>query len=88
MTHSFARGLLVLTLLGLVSPAAADVGGAPARPWRFDGAIRDCAAFRDDVFPCYARGVSHRGPYKDGPGEINVPVSISGMVVSASDLHR
>jgi len=43
VTHSFARGLLVLTLLGLVSPAAADVGGAPARPWRFDGAIRDSA---------------------------------------------
>ena len=51
-----------------------------------DGAIRDCAAFRDDVFPCYARGVSHRGPYKDGPGEINVPVSISGMVVHPGDI--
>ena len=23
-------------------------------------------------FPVYARGVTHRGPYKDGPGEINV----------------
>ena len=51
-----------------------------------DGAIRDCAAFRDDVFPYYARGISHRGPYKDGPGEINVPVSISGMVVHPGDI--
>ena len=51
-----------------------------------DGAIRDAAAYRDDTFPCYARGVCHRGPYKDGPGEINVPVSIAGMVVHPGDI--
>lgn len=51
-----------------------------------DGAIRDAAAYREDSWPCYARGVCHRGPYKDGPGEINVPVSISGMVVSPGDI--
>lgn len=51
-----------------------------------DGAVRDIAAFREDSFPCYARGVCHRGPYKDGPGEINVPVSISGMVVQPGDI--
>jgi RraA family protein len=51
-----------------------------------DGAIRDAAAYREDDFPCYARGVCHRGPYKDGPGEINVPVSIAGMVVNPGDI--
>lgn len=51
-----------------------------------DGAIRDSATFRDDNFPCYARGVSHRGPYKDGPGEINVAVSIDGNVVNPGDI--
>ena len=51
-----------------------------------DGAIRDAAAYRDDDFPCYARGICHRGPYKDGPGEINVPVSIAGMVVNPGDI--
>ncbi len=51
-----------------------------------DGAIRDSAAYRDDDFPCYARGVCHRGPYKDGPGEINVPVSVGGMVVHPGDI--
>jgi RraA family protein len=51
-----------------------------------DGAIRDAAAYREDDFPCYARGVCHRGPYKDGPGEINVPVSITGMVVQPGDI--
>jgi RraA family protein len=51
-----------------------------------DGAIRDVGAYRSDDFPCYARGVCHRGPYKDGPGEINVPVSIGGMVVNPGDI--
>jgi RraA family protein len=51
-----------------------------------DGAIRDVAAYRSDDFPCYARGVCHRGPYKDGPGEINVPVCIGGMVVKPGDI--
>jgi regulator of RNase E activity RraA len=37
-------------------------------------------------FPLYAAGVTHRGPYKDGPGEINVPISIDGMVIHAGDL--
>ena len=51
-----------------------------------DGAIRDRAEYREDDFPCYAAGVCHRGPYKDGPGEINVPVSITGNVVSPGDI--
>ena len=28
----------------------------------------------------------HRGPYKSGPGEINVPVSIGGSVISPGDI--
>ncbi|AUL46485.1 methyltransferase [Bordetella trematum] len=51
-----------------------------------DGAIRDVGAFEADSFPCYARGHSHRGPYKDGPGEVNVPVSIGGQVIQPGDL--
>ena len=51
-----------------------------------DGAIRDVAAYRADDFPCYARGVCHRGPFKEGPGEINSPVSISGIVVNPGDI--
>jgi regulator of RNase E activity RraA len=37
-------------------------------------------------FPVFARSVSHRGPYKEGPGEINVTVSIDGMVVYPGDI--
>jgi RraA family protein len=51
-----------------------------------DGAARDSAAFYHADFPCYARGVTHRGPYKTGPGSINVPVSIGGQVVQPGDI--
>jgi RraA family protein len=51
-----------------------------------DGAIRDADAIAASDFPVYACGVTHRGPYKDGPGEINVPVCIAGMVVHPGDI--
>jgi regulator of RNase E activity RraA len=52
----------------------------------FDAAIRDVDAFEKHRFPCWARGINMRGPYKDGPGSINVPVSIGGMVVNPGDV--
>lgn len=51
-----------------------------------DGAIRDAAAFRTSSFPCFARGVNHRGPYKSGPGEINVSISVGGSVIEPGDI--
>lgn len=51
-----------------------------------NGAIRDSAAIRAGDFPVFAAGVTHRGPYKDGPGEINVPIAIDGMVIAPGDL--
>lgn len=51
-----------------------------------DGAIRDLDAISAGDFPVYACGVTHRGPYKDGPGEINVTVSIAGMTVNPGDI--
>ena len=50
------------------------------------GAIRDAGAIRAGSFPVFAAGVTHRGPYKDGPGEINVPISLAGMVIEPGDL--
>jgi RraA family protein len=50
------------------------------------GAVRDVAAIRAGTFPVFAAGVTHRGPYKDGPGEINVPIAIDGMVITPGDL--
>ena len=52
-----------------------------------DGAIRDyggLAAMED--FRVYARGVTPNGPYKNGPGEINVPVVIGGKIVYPGDI--
>ena len=53
-----------------------------------DGAIRDVAEIRQRSFPVYARGVTHRGPYKDGPGAINVPITVGGMPVNRGRHHR
>ncbi|MBO5503006.1 MAG: RraA family protein, partial [Lachnospiraceae bacterium] len=52
-----------------------------------DGAIRDrggLAAMED--FPVYAKSATPNGPYKNGPGEINVPVVIGGKVVHPGDI--
>ena len=51
-----------------------------------DGAVRDIADFAEGVIGCYARGHTHRGPSKEGPGEINVPICCSGMIVNPGDL--
>jgi RraA family protein len=50
------------------------------------GAIRDYDALHAGHYPVFAAGVTHRGPYKDGPGEINVPIAIDGMVIAPGDL--
>jgi RraA family protein len=51
-----------------------------------DGAIRDSGAVAQGDFPCFARAAIHRGPYKNGPGEIGVPVTVGGMIVSPGDI--
>ena len=51
-----------------------------------DGAVRDLDFISKGSMPVYAAGVTHRGPYKDGPGEINVPIAIDGMVIEPGDL--
>nr|WP_284739585.1 RraA family protein [Rhizobium sp. CG5] len=51
-----------------------------------DGAIRDAGSFKEADFPCFARSISHRGPYKNGPGNVGATVSIGGMTVSPGDI--
>lgn len=51
-----------------------------------DGAVRDFDALRNLQIPIYAAGVNPRGPYKDGPGEINVPVNCGGVAVKPGDI--
>ena len=68
---------------GIMTLGAASLGLAGMV---LDGAIRDVAEIRQRTFPVYARGVNHRGPYKDGPGAINVPISVGGMAVNPGDI--
>jgi regulator of RNase E activity RraA len=52
-----------------------------------DGLVRDLPgilALGD--FPVFARGVSPIGPLHRGPGEINYPVSVGGIVVHPGDV--
>lgn len=51
-----------------------------------NGAIRDHDALKDMPIPIYFAGVSPNGPYKNGPGEVNFPVSIHGLVINPGDI--
>lgn len=51
-----------------------------------NGAVRDCDALYQRNLPVYALGVTHRGPYKDGPGEIGFAIALGGMVIQPGDL--
>ena len=60
---------------------AAKLGGIVV-----DGAIRDVDGLAALAFPAFSRSVSAGGCDKDGPGEINVPISCGGVVVSPGDI--
>jgi regulator of RNase E activity RraA len=50
------------------------------------GAVRDSEAFLERNLPVFATGITHRGPYRDGPGEIGFPISLAGMLIEPGDL--
>lgn len=79
-----AGGDLTNSLMGELMLAYAVRKGVAG--FVIDGAIRDVDAFVETNLPTYAAGVTHRGPYKNGPGEINVPVALDGMVIQPGDL--
>lgn len=51
-----------------------------------DGALRDLDGIRKCTMPVYAKGITPQGPYKNGPGEIGVPVCCGGIVVFPGDI--
>lgn len=51
-----------------------------------DGPIRDSREIYGGSVPLYATGSTPGGPYKEGPGEINVPVSCGGVLVNPGDI--
>ncbi|HZD20564.1 MAG TPA: RraA family protein [Burkholderiales bacterium] len=79
-----AGGWLENAIIGeLMMSRARQRGVAGIVIW---GAIRDSAEIGAGSYPVYAAGVTHRGPYKNGPGEINVPVVVGGMPVNPGDI--
>src|SRR5919112_2027255 len=77
-------GDLTNSLIGELMLSHARAAGAAGVV--INGAVRDFAWIRSNDFPVFAAGVTHRGPYKDGPGEINVPIALDGMVIEPGDL--
>lgn len=51
-----------------------------------DGCVRDIDFLAEDDFPVFAIGVTPKGPYKNGPGEINVDIACCGQVVHPGDI--
>lgn len=51
-----------------------------------DGAVRDKIELAEMDFPVFAKSCSPNGPYKNGPGEVNVPVTIGGRVIQPGDI--
>ena len=51
-----------------------------------DGPIRDIDEIAKWDFPVYCTGTTPGGPYKEGPGEVNVPVACGNVSVNPGDI--
>ena len=51
-----------------------------------DGCVRDSYTLSQMDFPVYAKGITPNGPYKNGPGEMNFPVSFGGIIINPGDI--
>lgn len=51
-----------------------------------DGAVRDVDGILEAGLPVFAAGVTPNSPQKDGPGELNVPISCGGQVIAPGDI--
>ena len=79
-----AGGVTAQAIIGEIMSRLAESRGVAGMI--IDGSIRDAGAIAASTFPIYARSVTHRGPYKNGPGEINVPISVGGLVIRPGDI--
>lgn len=51
-----------------------------------DGPIRDLYSIQQMSIPVYGTGSTPAGPFKDGPGEINVPIACGGVQITPGDI--
>ena len=79
-----AGGSMLNAVLGdLISTKAKHRGAAG---FVVDGLIRDLPSIQELDFPVFARGTTPIGPLHRGPGEINFPICLGGIVVNPGDL--
>ncbi len=79
-----AGGDLTNAIIGEIMARLAESRGVAGIV--IDGAIRDSDALATMSLPVFAAGVTHRGPYKDGPGEINTGAVVGGQCIMPGDL--
>lgn len=60
---------------------AAELGGIIV-----DGAVRDSLSILDAGFPTFSRSICASGCDKDGPGEINYPITCGGIAINPGDI--
>lgn len=70
-------GEVMLSYLFYTKKAAAIV---------IDGPIRDMESLSQWECPIYCTGATPGGPYKEGPGEVNVPIACGGISVNPGDI--
>lgn len=51
-----------------------------------DGAIRDKEEIAASGLPVFSRWICPAGPHKDGPGQVNSPISCGGVAVQPGDV--
>ena len=51
-----------------------------------NGSIRDYEALKSLEIPIYATCVNPNGPYKNGPGALNVPVTLGNIAINPGDI--
>lgn len=51
-----------------------------------DGPIRDIDSLKNFDMPIYATGTTPEGPYTEGPGEVNVPVTVGDRSINPGDI--
>jgi RraA family protein len=78
--HGDLSRALIGDLIGIRAKSL-GVGG-----FVIDGAVRDADALADCEMPVFARAVTPAGPYKHGPGRLQQPVAIAGVVVVPGDI--
>jgi regulator of RNase E activity RraA len=80
-----ARGDLTNAILGELMTWYAKYKGLAGLV--IDGAVRDFHGISENnIVPVFAKGLSHQGPFKSGPGEIHGDVQIGGITVHDGDL--